>query len=84
MTPMKFAAEAAKAALQLYGIDVSELQADTVARGVLLAMREPSGEMLGEAHDTVLYSVKGEELEVARNVWQRMLVAALDESAPSS
>jgi hypothetical protein len=49
------------------------------ARAVLEALREPSGEMLGEVHDTLLYAVKGEELDTARTVWDRMIDAALAE-----
>lgn len=49
------------------------------ARAVLQAIREPSGEMLGNVHDTLLYAVKGEELDTARAVWGRMIDAALEE-----
>jgi hypothetical protein len=49
------------------------------ARAVLTAIREPSGEMLGEVHDTLLYAVKGEELDTARTVWDRMIDMALEE-----
>lgn len=47
------------------------------AIAAIKAMREPSDEMLGEAHDTLLYSVKGEELGIARAVWSHMIDAAL-------
>lgn len=49
------------------------------ARAVLEAIREPSGEMLGDVHDTLLYAAKGEELDIARTVWDRMIDAALAE-----
>lgn len=52
---------------------------EEVARAVLQAIREPSSEMCGEAHDTLLYAVKGEEMDVARAVWGRMMDAALEE-----
>lgn len=48
-------------------------------RATIAAIREPSGQMLGEAHDVLLYAVKGEELEAARTAWERMIDAALAE-----
>lgn len=48
------------------------------ARDVLNAMREPTGDMLGEVHDTLLYHVKGNEIDTARIVWARFIEASLD------
>lgn len=86
MSSLDFARKAAIAALELYGVEVSAEQADTVARGVLLAMREPSDVMLdaganaGDWHDTIGWPKDdGSELEAARKVWQTMLTAALND-----
>lgn len=48
------------------------------ARAVFQAIREPSGEMLGDVHDTILYHVKGNELDTARLVWDRFVDVLLD------
>jgi hypothetical protein len=53
------------------------------ARAVLQAIREPSGEMLGDVHDTLLHAVKGEELDTAREVWGCMIEVALEEGPTS-
>lgn len=52
-------------------------------RVVLQAIREPSGEMLGEARDTLLHAVKGGELDTAREVWGCMIEVALEEGPTS-
>lgn len=49
----------------------------STVRAVLNAIREPTGEMCGDVHDTLLYAVKGEELDTARLVWERMIETAL-------
>ncbi|HVJ03816.1 MAG TPA: hypothetical protein VM662_16685 [Sphingomonas sp.] len=49
------------------------------ARAVVEALREPSHEMLGDVHDTLLYHVRGEEMDTARTVWDRMIDALLDD-----
>lgn len=50
-----------------------------LTRAVLQAIREPSGEMIGDVHDTLLYARKGNELDTAREVWDRMIEVALEE-----
>lgn len=49
----------------------------STVRLALGAMREPSGEMCGDVHDVLLYAVKGEELDTAKLVWERMVETAL-------
>lgn len=48
-----------------------------IARAVIEAIREPTDEMCGDVHDTLLYAVKGEELGTAAIVWERMVETAL-------
>lgn len=48
-----------------------------LARAAIEALREPTGEMCADVHDALLYAVKGEELDTARLVWERMIEVAL-------
>lgn len=84
--PVSFAGRAVRAALDLYGIEVSIEQADLVARGAVAAMREPSSVMLqagaeaGNWHDTVGWPKDdGSDLDEARKVWSAMIVAGMNE-----
>jgi len=49
---------------------------------VLAAIKEPTGDMVGDVHDTLLYAVKGEEIATAELVWERMIETAEAEPAP--
>lgn len=62
------------------GLEVDgDIDLKFLARAALTAMREPTAEMIGDVHDTMLYHVKGNELETAKLVWERMIEVALDE-----
>jgi hypothetical protein len=75
------ARDAAKATLQLYGIDVTELQAETVARGVLLAMREPGAVALRAGRELLIEfdPVRDSAHQRAGRIWEAVLVAAINE-----
>lgn len=72
--PMSFAGEAVRAALALYGIEVSVEQADLIARGAVGAMREPSNVMLRAGA-----KAGAGDLEETQKVWSAMIAAGMNE-----
>lgn len=76
MTPLE---RAARAVDGLIGVgDQLCATPEEVARAVLTAIREPSSDMLGDVHDTLLYHISGQELDTARLVWDRFIEVLLE------